>query len=1188
MALVCDIKSDANKGDANPENAEDLEDGEIEDDDETVEELPAPVVENGAAQQQTTPSAPPIKPQVEQPKPVVDKVDRDRPRDKSKEKRDRRHKDKESRHMTEAEKSILHLRRKERLEREKWNKYRKEHQNVETQDDFAINLEKTLASILKKDRVTSDEDKEEDRRTNKRKKKIKDNDHKSKQRKMDSPNLEEIAENEILNIRGGSPEPRPDKEERLRSPRSEQSYDSEYSSDHSRLEDKAAKTRRESRRENRKANKNKNKNRDRNFKRDRSRERNVEPVTDAKGICIFYLNGKCNKNDCIYSHEAVPPMKLELCKFYLMDCCAKGENCSYMHSEFPCKFYHMGLPCTMGDNCKFAHGKPLSDGLKQILFKHIETAPRDILGGFPRLSREETLNMMDLTQKNLVGMYKETNADEKTEKSDDFSGDGTIPSLFDIDVPVPVELRDELSDTKGKSEKSGRNRPSRWQEPDSRENVSNLGLNFGPFNFSQDLDMRINSNGDVDMRTLPPHPLTSLPQPLPSSLTPSTDSTNMETDQVKNAVGDVDIRNLAPNFATDVDIRLHTTFDTAMDRDQRFLGKQDTDIRQLPLPVISKEPETIKNDRTDIAPSLSIPSNLPKMQRELYMRIQAQQRENPAQEEKNSVVEDDRELQDTNWYSDDDDDDDENRLTIKVDNEEFGSGKDKEEDEDEDRDEKTEKNSTPSISYFNAAPIKPLEVVEKLGDLSKINITADITKLLSSLSATLPTISPMVTPREPEKEPRDPRQAILAEDTPSVLRSPQGPKAVSDPRLSQDPRTSEPPRDPRRGGLGSAPNRSDKLSIYEQGGLDMEDIDLRIDGADDFKGSSRSDVDLRTLGLPFKGMQNYTPATEIDASFSSHPPISWKVSTVDIPRPDYSGLKLSINDAEKTGDPRLRKIFRLSVEEKDTPTSPKESPRASTTVRIDPRLRKVEDTKSLKNIDTSMMNYTQQLNTLQSSAFYQSLTSNQKLMLNQELASRADQTGSHDPILNSILANLNLIPGVGNTGTLNTSGQGTNFGIALNILQTVNKMTPMSQNGIMGPNVNPNMLNPMSQGIMQPGLLGAAPGVPNIPQDFQMNFDPRNQNGLLGNGPRFSNFEPPGGPGGHGGFQNYPGDDFYPPENNQGGFRGNQGRNDRGGNFVGRERRRGGRNHFGRNQGNKNQFRRNQGGGRSNRAHTPP
>jgi hypothetical protein len=126
-------------------------------------------------------------------------------------------------------------------------------------------------------------------------------------------------------------------------------------------------------------------------------------------------------------------MKLELCKFYLKDCCAKGEKCSYMHSEFPCKFYHTGLVCLQGENCKFAHGRPLDEHRKQILFKHIETAPREILGGFPRMSREEALNKINIAQQNLVVQY---GGDKKDDK-------GMIPSLFEINVPVPSDLGTE-------------------------------------------------------------------------------------------------------------------------------------------------------------------------------------------------------------------------------------------------------------------------------------------------------------------------------------------------------------------------------------------------------------------------------------------------------------------------------------------------------------------------------------------------------------------------------------------------------------------------------------------------------------------------------------------------------------------------------------------------------------------------
>lgn len=73
-------------------------------------------------------------------------------------------------------------------------------------------------------------------------------------------------------------------------------------------------------------------------------------------------------------------------------------------------------------------------GLKQTLFKHIETAPRDLLSGFPRMSREEALNLINQTQIKLQeqhGMMQEDNKE---------GSKGGIPSLFDINVPIPPEL----------------------------------------------------------------------------------------------------------------------------------------------------------------------------------------------------------------------------------------------------------------------------------------------------------------------------------------------------------------------------------------------------------------------------------------------------------------------------------------------------------------------------------------------------------------------------------------------------------------------------------------------------------------------------------------------------------------------------------------------------------------------------
>lgn len=229
------------------------------------------------------------------------------------------------------------------------------------------------------------------------------------------------------------------------------------------------------------------------------------------------------------------------------------------------------------------------------------------------------------------------------------------------------------------------------------------------------------------------------------------------------------------------------------------------------------------------------------------------------------------------------------------------------------------------------------------------------------------------------------------------------------------------------------------------------------------------------------------------------------------------------------------------------------------------RLKKIEETKP--DVSGAPMNYAQQLTILQSSAFYQSLTSNQKLLLNQELSQRND-SNSYDPVLNTLLSNLNIIPSTTPSSTIN-------MGAAQSILSNISKLNPMLGPQVQPPNlpVNPALLGQMTQSINQPGLLGAAPGVPNLPS---INFDPRN-GGLLGNAPplpSFGGFPPPES---QGNFNNY--DDYYPPEggnvgNFQGGNRDNRPFN--------RDRRRG-RNFNGR--GNRN-FRNNR--NRINRHHSPP
>lgn len=98
------------------------------------------------------------------------------------------------------------------------------------------------------------------------------------------------------------------------------------------------------------------------------RQERREPKSDV--ICAYFMQGKCQKSaeQCNFSHAAIPPRKMELCKFWMMECCAKKEKCLYLHNDFPCKYFHTGLVCRQADKCKFSHN-PLSDVTKQVLLK---------------------------------------------------------------------------------------------------------------------------------------------------------------------------------------------------------------------------------------------------------------------------------------------------------------------------------------------------------------------------------------------------------------------------------------------------------------------------------------------------------------------------------------------------------------------------------------------------------------------------------------------------------------------------------------------------------------------------------------------------------------------------------------------------------------------------------------------------
>ncbi|XP_065084377.1 uncharacterized protein LOC135706658 isoform X2 [Ochlerotatus camptorhynchus] len=88
-----------------------------------------------------------------------------------------------------------------------------------------------------------------------------------------------------------------------------------------------------------------------------------------------------------YDHDEIDGPEMEpqkkLCRYYYLDRCMRAESCSFMHSEFPCKFYYFGYECKDGKNCKLLHGSALDPTMTQALWHHVMSAPANLLQRFP-------------------------------------------------------------------------------------------------------------------------------------------------------------------------------------------------------------------------------------------------------------------------------------------------------------------------------------------------------------------------------------------------------------------------------------------------------------------------------------------------------------------------------------------------------------------------------------------------------------------------------------------------------------------------------------------------------------------------------------------------------------------------------------------------------------------------------------
>lgn len=1059
------------------------------------------------------------------------------------------------------------------------------------EDDFAGNIEKAIRKAMNKNdgNESFNEGDVDERRKHKKRKKQDSKEGTSKKRKKQVSEYDEMDESELMCVRGASPVNR-------QSPLdiyAEDDVDS-YASDSSHDQQHHRQQRQNRSQRDRKNSKN-------------DRRRGTHPMQDPDGVCLYYMQGKCHKgDDCIYSHDAQPPRKMELCKFYLMDCCAKRDKCLYMHADFPCKYYHTGLPCIYKEECKFAHGKPLNEGLKNVLLKHIESAPKEILGDYPRLNREGALKMIQTTQNKLIQQYSES--PESQEKS--------IPSLFELNIPNPqnvdsLQMNQYVNErqTKVGNKISPKARQSRWQTDMSNSNfnvntssnsgttgttnilsiknltgvltprqisdltkmgienldqlgqltvlqlnsiglslkqiteiqlntmnIQKLGLitNNDPQQFMaqsnapKDLDLRVPPipmpvlnnissdlpDKDVDMRFQPAMMLPAMEEPAAlhdrKEIHANKDNSMIDIDQYTKDALKFASKDTENNISND-----------SFGNEKTIMSNESKDVDHRVLPFSDEDPRILHCTTEENNSRQECDTDIRFLQPEpLFKNPEKRHRRSTTDDEDNNLLIDEK------WYSSD-----EEKVIKKR---SPGS---------------SPKQTPPSPQTPSPHVIEPSAVLSRLGDLSKIDISEEVTKLLNTMKNNL--------------------QENKTEKTSEGTASPQN---------HRDPRSRRSPEKVSDSIIKPTIKKSSRISIYEcvdgepTDGRRRTDVDLRKSdfnlppfGDTDLRQTS-GDIDFR-LGLPFKPLPNYTPASEINGSINSHPPITYKLVPIEIPRPDYTDIRNSTAKSQALVDPRLRKVFRLSVEESNSDSEKSTKNVASAAPsgpRIDPR-RKPKDTPETTNQEQKSA--TLDLQTiLQNSNWYKDLSSTQKIYVNQNLAPVTQMIKQFQQEKMSG-KKLDLAPILSNTALCSIF---TNLGVSLGdngeysylpkpkeaLLKTpVNfNQTPFGMtNNMAGPNAmdggNMNMMNipPMSMGGMNnmnlgnmhgynqpmqdprggptPGLLGIAP---NIPHNFNNKFGaPNNFPNMPFNGP---------GPGNN--FNCMDGEQNYSRFPNRGGHRG--------------------------------------------------
>lgn len=737
-----------------------------------------------------------------------------------------------------------------------------------------------------------------------------------------------------------------------------------------------------------------------------------------------------------------------------------------MHGDFPCKYYYLGLKCIHKD-CKFSHSRPLSENLKQILLKHLDTAPKEILGDFPRIGRENAKKMMDATH---VKLCQEFNVPlPETEKA-------KIPSLLEMNIKPPhIDFKND--------KKSNKN-SSRWLQNDS----NSPSRDSPQRNTTAKKDLHPSEPGDVVLADLRGILSEKQVESMAAIGVVTVNHINNLTVAQLNDLG-LSLATIGEIQATAMNMDKKSSVKTEKAKPEKVQVKQtstveDIDLRELPPALQNLDvdmrvvptadvPESAKSPDTIMSPNQSDADDA-------YKKPEAPPRPSSSNVIMSPTIGLDysQYLKDSNLNNDDEVEDepglriDETYCTSDYELEEKKDSQS--EDDQQSQDESMPKFEIPLLppSFDTSNFLKSTPVV------TKIDISSSVSQLMEK-EAPKPTDAP-----SPSRDPRmrDPRMSQKA--------------SPSDKESSKIPEISSPTyRDPRQ------KTEASRSSIYEiESPSEDEDL-IKIDRDKDMRlpflrDADNGDVDLR---FPFTPMSNYVPATDIDASYGTFIFEKYEVKLIDIPKPDYSEIRRSFRQTENTQDPRLKKLCGLQEDTSKTGLA--------SILPLDPRKRKQQES----NDDHSLTapKKLQISSILQNSKHYNDLSSSQKMVVNEVLAElskqlklfHADSSPSkifdssfvtQRPKLQQILVGLGVF--------VNADGDFEEIkDMPMVTIPNIHQLPPPMITNLPPPNLMTLNQPPPSYlgGNMRPGLLGIAPNLPfgNFePQDGgHMNFPPMNQ-----------------------------------------------------------------------------------------------